>query len=262
MTQPTLSLRDELSSALDWWREAGVDTVFTDDATVWLREPGEEEAAVEVDPPAESPSLLTREPAKASEVAANAAAAPIDFFAQGKPETLEEFREFWLTAPDLDPIGLTGRVPPRGAQSADLMVLVVDPEQRDTDALLSGPQGRLLKSILDATGVSTDRAYVASALPRHTPMADSAALAGRGLGAVLHHHISLVAPKQLIAFGSGLAPFFDAYLNQTTTDSRQVQGLAPLPAPFMCEGLDGLISMPSLKARFWRRWMEWTATKD
>ena len=37
-------LAEDYAAALDWWREAGVDCEFTDEPTVWLREP-EAEAA-------------------------------------------------------------------------------------------------------------------------------------------------------------------------------------------------------------------------
>ncbi|MEM9017931.1 MAG: ABC transporter substrate-binding protein, partial [Verrucomicrobiota bacterium] len=63
-------------------------------------------------------------------------------------------------------------VPPRGSARPDLMVLVIDPEQNDRELLLSGEKGKLLQRMLAAMGMNEDRVYIASALPRHTPMAD------------------------------------------------------------------------------------------
>ena len=77
----------------------------------------------------------------------------VDFFAEGKPQTLQEFEQFWLSAPGLDVIGPKRRVSPRGMHKAELMVLVVDPEEGDTQKLLSGPQGALLDRIFAAMGV-------------------------------------------------------------------------------------------------------------
>ncbi|MEO0690403.1 MAG: uracil-DNA glycosylase family protein [Pseudomonadota bacterium] len=256
------SLRDELSSAFDWWREAGVDYTFTDDATAWLREPGEPRDKEAPQPADERLSSSKREAPEVAERRKPTEPARIDFFAGNPPQSLEEFREFWLSSPGLDTIGPRGRVAPRGSAQPEIMVLVVDPEPSDSDILLSGPQGRLLDRILAAMGFSEKQTYLASALPRHTPMADTHSLAASGLDAVLHHHIALVAPKRLIAFGAGLAPFLGPDLETGVRDSQQVKPSVRLPDALTCEGLDSLMNMPRLKARFWRRWIEWTATHD
>ena len=43
---------------------------------------------------------------------------------------------------------------------------------------------------------------VASALPRHAPHPDWAALARDGLGDVLAHHVTLAAPQRLLVLGA------------------------------------------------------------
>jgi DNA polymerase len=137
------------------------------------------------------------------------------------------------------------------------MVLVPQPEAEDREALLSGPQGRLLANILAAMGLDESAVYIAAALPSHTPMADLPALAASGMDAVTLHHIALVAPQRLLAFGTGLAPMLGAGpeqgLREINHNGRKV------PAS-LSETLDALMDMPRLKARFWRRWMEWSAT--
>ena len=180
---------------------------FTDDATSWLQDRDahahQDEDEAETSPP-QSPLLERKAQAKAPPVSQSAR---VDFFAESKPQTIEEFREFWLTATGLDAIGPRGRVPPRGIVGADVMVLVVAPEANDSEPLLSGPQGRFLERILKAIGSAPDRVYFGSALPRHTPMADTTAMAAGGLDSVLHHHITLAKPRQVLAFGAKLTPF-------------------------------------------------------
>jgi DNA polymerase len=139
------------------------------------------------------------------------------------------------------------------------MVLVIDPEEGDRERLLSGPQGRLLARILAAMRLADEAVYVASALPRHTPMADTAALAAGGMDSVTLHHIALVQPKRLVAFGANILPLLGHELTKDIVHLREINqnwGSIPLLAN---EGLDSLMSMPRLKARFWRRWIEWSA---
>lgn len=257
----TPSIKDELAAAMEWWREAGVDMDFTDDVTSWLHsgDPAVEGAGSEAAPaPSQSP-LLESKPAQPA--ASQNDTPKLDFFASGKPETLGAFREFWMTAPELDAIGPRGRVPPRGEAGADLMVLVVDPEESDRETLLSGPLGRLLDRILSAANTQPEKVYVASALPRHTPMADTAGLAAGGLDGVLLHHIALAAPRRILAFGAQLSPFIAENPAGTQTSLRRLNYDRALPPTLLGEGLDALMETPPLKARFWRRWMEWSAEK-
>ncbi|MEM6585290.1 MAG: uracil-DNA glycosylase family protein [Pseudomonadota bacterium] len=256
---PAPDVKDELAAAMAWWREAGVDMDFTDDATSWLQDGDpqahEREDEAETSPP-QSPLLERKAPAQAPPVSQSPR---VDFFADSKPQTIEEFREFWLTATELDPIGPKGRVPPRGSAGADLMVLVVDPEPNDSETLLSGPQGRFLERILKAIGTAPEQVYFASALPRHTPMADTAAMAGGGLDSVLHHHIALAKPRQVLAFGAKLTPFIAQDAAAAETSLHKINYNSALPPLFAGEGLDSLIETPPLKARFWRRWMDWSS---
>ena len=249
----TTALGQELAAALEWWMDAGVDCVFQDDATAWLK--AEKETHLSPPPPAPTKNTATG-PLRTE--AGQAAPERVDFFASGKPRSLEEFREFWMTTTELHPTGLRGRVAPRGPSHADVMVLVVEPEEGDKDQLLSGPQGVLLGAILRAAQVDPARVYLASALPRHTPLADTHALAAGGLDAVLHHHIALVQPKRLIGFGTGLAAFLGQNGNRPGVNSAQINQAPVIENALLSEGLDTLSDMPRLKARFWRRWIEWS----
>lgn len=259
LTRPVQGpIADELAAAMEWWRAAGVDCDFTDDATAWFQtEDTKSESDQETAPDRSSSSSRSAARASANEPA-KIDSPRADLLGSSPPGDLQAFHEFWMSAPQLDAIGTRGRVPPRGAAGADLMVLVVDPEETDTQSLLSGRQGRLLDSMLAAMGISADSIYLASALPRHTPMADTTAIATSGMDAVLRHHIALASPKRLVAFGAGLAAFLAQDVSNSETSLREINYTAPLPSVLMSEGLDSVMDMPRLKARFWRRWMEWS----
>lgn len=256
-TQPT-SFKDELASALDWWRGAGVDCEFTDDATAWLgreaeKAGGKERDTVDVSrsPPKSAHKPLDQpQPQKVERV---------DLLGPNPPETLEAFHTFWMEAPGLDAIGPRGRVSPRGAQNAKLMVLVTEPEEGDRTRLLDGLQGELLNAILRAMGVDENAVYIASALPRHTPMADTPVIAANGMDAVTLHHIKLAAPKAVLAMGANISPLIGAGSPKEAQSLREIN-LTPSPTPVLiADGLDSLLAMPRRKARFWRRWIEWSA---
>ncbi|WFL77205.1 hypothetical protein P7228_14615 [Altererythrobacter arenosus] len=239
----------DIAAAFDWWRDAGVDLDFSDDATDWLAAAAPAEAAPE-------PAVAVR---KSAPEQAAAPAEKIALLGPQPPTTLEAFREFWLTAPGLDAIGPRGRIAPWGAASPDLMFLVTDPEEQDSDKLLSGPQGRLLSRIIAAMGFEEDAVYLASALPRHTPMADGATLAQSGLGEVLLHHVGLVAPRRIVAFGANLPPLLGHNAAQGPHSLREINHDGRSIPILVAEGLESMMAMPRLKARFWHRWLDWTA---
>ena len=247
---------------MDWWRLAGVDSDFTDDATDWL---GEAEAASGAGTAAEAGEAAKTEARTGNPQRNEKREAPqpkvverVDLLGANPPKTLEEFREWWLTAPGLDSIGPRGRVAPRGPQNAELMVLVIDPEQSDRDTLLSGPQGKLLGRIIAAMGLSPDAVYFASALPRHTPMADTAAIAASGMDEITQFHVNLVSPQRVLALGAGIPPLLGHGLTNDLSLLREINQTSRSIPLFVSEGLDAMMAMPRLKARFWRRWIEWS----
>ncbi|MFO6447467.1 hypothetical protein ACLBKU_10020 [Erythrobacter sp. NE805] len=264
MSRLDLTLAREFEAALAWWQAAGVDCDFNDDATAWLAEApldapmgqpqprsGQAQTAPRPGEPqprrAATPSALQAEPA---------AAPRPNLLGDSPPADLAAFRRFWMEAPGLAPATGFPRVPPRGDAGAALMVLVPQPEAEDAERLLSGPQGRLLGAILAAMGLGEGEVYIAAALPCHTPMADLAALAAGGLDAVTAHHVSLARPQRLVAFGTGLASLLgtpDDALREINQSMRNTPVLVG-------ETLDAMMHMAPLKARFWRRWMEWSPT--
>ncbi len=238
------SLTRSIAGALDWWREAGVDSDFADAPRAWLAEPE----------PVAEPSK------RAPAAAPDPPPLRIGDAAAAWPRDLAGFAAWWLTEPSLDGGRVEDRVPPRGPAGAPMMVLVAHPEAEDRERLLSGPQGKLLEAMLAAMGIASDTAYLASVLPRHTPHADWVALAGAGLGDVLAHHIALARPERLIAFGTSILPLLGHDPAKNTPSSLRFnhdgQSMPLLPAM----ELGVLAGSPRRKASFWQRWLEWTGT--
>jgi uracil-DNA glycosylase len=255
MTTPTPPSTREMRASIDWWRSAGVDCDFADEAKSWLRE-DEPEIKAGSDVGGPTKPVATAEPQQSPATAPKIE--PIDLLGDSPPQSLEQFRQFWLEAPGLDAIGPRGRIAPRGAAGAELMVMLVDPEETDRETVMSGMQGRFLARILSAMGLNDDAVYIASALPRHTPMADTLAIARSGMDRVALHHIGLVAPKRIITFGSGILPLIGHNPAQEISSLREINH-GSIRVPLLAsEGLDSLMSMPRLKAKFWRRWIGWS----
>ncbi len=235
---------------LDWWREAGVDAEFSDEPHGWLADPAKAGEPERPARPVEKPK-----PAPPPEPKIGG---PRD----GWPQDLGAFHQWWLAEPSLDEGGLAPRVAPVGEAGADLMILVAMPEEADRDALLSGPHGKLIDGFLNAAGISADKVYRASALPRHTPLADWEQIERQGMGAVLAHHVALVQPKRVIAFGRNILPLCGHDPAQGTQKLRSInhEGVR-VPALFEA-GLERLLGNWQLRARFWQRWLEWTDTEE
>ncbi|UVI39001.1 hypothetical protein [Qipengyuania spongiae] len=246
MNQHT-TLLDGYKAALDWWREAGVDMDFADEPADWLRA-AEPEAVAET-PPAPPPRPREKNALERA-LADTQIAQPIGGERTNWPKTLSEFREFWLHEPSLDDGRMGERVVPRGTAGARVMMLVGQPDDSDRELLLSGEQGRVAEAFARAAGLSENEIYIASALPRPTPLPDWEALAARGLADVLHLHIRLAEPQRLLVFGRGLAPLLGK-----ATEEGNVNGCPVMVAP----SLENIDRSPSRKKRFWNNWLEWTS---
>ena len=235
------TLASDYAAALDWWREAGVDYDYADAPTAWLREPQVDAAPDPAPPPRTIPRPSTApalDRALARQPGARIGADPARW-----PTDLAAFRTLWLTEPSLDPGSLADRVAPVGEAGAALMLLVGQPDEDDREALLTGAQGALVVRILRAMDVAETDTYIASALPRVTPLPDWDDLAARGLADLTRHHIALAKPARLITFGKG------------PTMLAQACGAAMLEAP----QLETLARSAASKRRFWAAWLEFSA---
>ncbi|MFM7348382.1 MAG: hypothetical protein ACKO01_02710 [Erythrobacter sp.] len=271
MSRLDLTLAREFEAALAWWQAAGVDCDFTDDATAWLADAplapsaGAGGAALpdgdrRSPAPGENPQpSRQRRPAPPAATPEPAAPARPDLLGDSPPADLAAFHNWWMETPGLSTSAGFARVPPRGPAGAKLMVLVPEPEAGDGERLLSGPQGRLLSAILAAMGIAEDEAYIAAALPCHTPMADLPMLARGGWDAVTACHVRLARPQRLVAFGTGLSALLAGGLEPAGGHAlREINQTGCKTPVIVSETLDAMINMPRLKGRFWRRWMEWS----
>lgn len=158
------------SSALEWWEEAGVDTIVGEEPRDWLS-------------------------AKPS-----AAAAPVPPAAATLPATLEAFRQWLLTA-DAFPAG--PRVGPAGDPASGLMMLIDMPAQDDAQGgfLLSGALGEMFDRMLGRIERNRESIYLASVLPVRTPNGRLPATEIARIAGIARHHIGLAAPRALLLFG-------------------------------------------------------------
>jgi uracil-DNA glycosylase family 4 len=172
--------RAEAASALNWWRDAGVDVLVEDDPRDWTARPAptaQPDAPIRVVPAGPEPE------------------APL-------PATIEAFLDwrYGSGAPEAamgEPI-----VAAEGATDAPLMVITDLPEfDGGAPALLDGAAGRLFDRILAAIGQSRASIYL-------VPLCAARPITGQvprdledRLSAVLRHHVSLVAPPRLLLLG-------------------------------------------------------------
>jgi DNA polymerase len=172
--------RTAAASALDWWRDAGVDASIDEAPRDWLA-------------PVEAPKPVRR----AQAVTEAAAAAPL-------PNTLAAF-EAWRVGSDAPEAGWPGEpIAAQGSAASDIMVLIDLPEREDAESgmLMSGPAGRLFDRMLAAIGRDRASIYL-------VPVCGSRPVAGRiapeieeRLNEVARHHVKLAAPKRLLLLGN------------------------------------------------------------
>ena len=242
-----------LESALGWWREAGVDLAFVDAPQDWLaaQPPSPEQKAAARKAEAKPPS-----PPPGRNAAPAAETAPIAADRANWPAKLEEFAPWWLSEPTLAPRGLP-RAAPSGPANPALRVLVPMPAEDDGETLLSGKTGTLLDAMIAAFGIDPAQVYRASALPARIALPDWAGLAGAGLGAVLAHHVALVAPKRLLVFGRTDISALMGHSSAHSTANLRVfnHDSASVPAGFEYD-LETLLAKPGWKAGVWQRWLD------
>lgn len=241
----------EIAALTEWWHEAGVDTCFDDDPTVWLTE---EKVTEKGSRPAVRPTQAP-EPAKPE---------PLAKLAGGEtnwPTELAAFQEWFSSQLANDVSGRTG-VTPVGSAGARLMVIVPEPEMADTDRLLSGDNGRYLQSILAASGITPDEVYFASALPAAMPHPDWQDLQQRGLGDILKLHIKLAAPKRIIVLGSSVLPLIGNIPAQGPAEIQKYQQDSNSMPLFAAWQIERLRQRSAARKRFWKTWLDWIASDD
>lgn len=251
--RPPPSLADQLAAAFDWWREAGVDCDFAEDATDWLAPPVDPAA-----PPAQA-SAAAPAPAPAKPLAPRAEPLPkIDADRSAWPKELAAFRDWWLASDTLDQGGAFPRVAPSGPAEAALMIVVNQPEESDRERLLSGAEGALLDGFLRAAGTARDAVYLASLLPRHDPAPDWDAIRAAGFGELLAHHIGLAAPQRIVFLGRNIPPLLGHDMAQRPAILREFNHEGRSIPAMGAGGLADMLRSAKRRERFWRCWVDWT----
>ncbi|MEG3165778.1 uracil-DNA glycosylase [Sphingomonas sp. PB2P19] len=168
------------ASTLEWWHDAGVDTLVDDLPRDWLAPPAPLPAAA-------NPAAVAALPAAAS---------------SEMPALLADFLN-WRTGPAMPESSWGGvSFAATGPATADLMVLVDCPERDDGETLLSGPAGRLFDRMLAAIGLTRDAVHLASVCAKRPTAGRVQQDVEAQLAAIAQHHVGLVAPKRLLVLGN------------------------------------------------------------
>ncbi|MGB7374468.1 hypothetical protein [Pontixanthobacter sp.] len=257
---PEHTLAEEFAAAVAWWKEAGVDHDFADDATDWLAD-----TPVPADSASAAPSTYGSTSATPLAPVRPLAQRPVKSPPQkiggntdSWPSDLAAFQQWWLSDPSIDDGGAFPVVGPTGNAGCSLMVIVADPEESDTATLLSGRHGQLLTGMMRAAGTADDAVYTASVLRRHTPMPDWAALSAAGIGDVLLHHVRLAAPKRIVTFGRNIPPLLGNDTAQGTAILQNVNHDGESIPAMGAGSLAELLRSAGRRQKFWQRWLEWT----
>jgi len=227
--EPVQDWQKIAASALEWWRDAGVDMLVEDEARDWL---------ARTPPPAQ---LAEAPPAVAEPVV------------EVLPDTLEGFVAWRLgdTAPEAG--WMTPRLAPTGPADAEWVLVTDVPEVEDSNLLLSGPAGRLLDKMLAAIGQSRESVYL-------LPLAWARPVTGRiapddeaRLLELARHHLTLLGPKRLFLLGQSasrvLAETSGESLTNPIRDVNHFGGTTRAVASFHPRFL---LERPAAKSEAWK----------
>lgn len=219
--------RAAAASALDWWQEAGVDTLIDEEPRRWL-------AAVTS---AQAPAATSGEPTPPA-----------------LPASLKEFEAWRISAAAPDSIWGTP-IAPQGAADSGLMVLLDMPEREDAASgqLLSGAAGRLFDRMLAAIGRDRQSIYLAAVTLARPVTGRIAPDMADALAELARHHIALVRPKRLLVMGDAAnrallgtnAAASGAFFHVVNHDGGQTEAIATFHPRF-------LLDNPGQKVRAWR----------
>jgi uracil-DNA glycosylase len=176
MLNPSSPVQHEIvRSALDWWIDAGVDTLVDETPVPWL----------------------ARGKAK---IAAQPAAAPV----QKTAATLHELTAQLAIHSALDAFSSPAqRIVASGNHQADLMVMIDMPETDDaaTGTLISGEAGALFEKMLAAIALDRAQCYIAAYCPARLPGGSIPGELIDPLSDFARRHVALAAPKKLWIMG-------------------------------------------------------------
>lgn len=222
-----------LASALEWWRDAGVDMLAEDTPRDWLARAAE---------PA---------PARA---AVPAPAAPIEI---PLPDTLDAFVAWRMGEDAPEAAWHTPRIAPTGPADAPLVVLTDMPEAEDRETLLSGPAGALFDAMLAAVGLDRSRVYLASIATARSPIGRIPPEDAPRLIELMRHQLGILSPKSLLLLGQAASRAVpetsDGIAGHSIDDvnhfGRQCRVVATFPPRFLLE-------RPVAKSEAWKHLLQ------
>ena len=170
------------ASVLEWWRDAGVDTLADEAPRDWTA----------------APAPVVRETKR------HAVAEPSAPVAAPLPTAIDAYVA-WRTGPEAPEAGWSGSpIFASGDPQSDIMIVTDVPDRDDTEsgAVLSGAAGRLFDRMLAAIGRDRSSVYI-------VPMCTIRPVAGRiapeieqRLSQLIRHHVAIVEPKRLFVLGN------------------------------------------------------------
>jgi len=167
----------DVTSALGWWLQAGVDVAVTENPRNWLKAP------VSPPPNVRQPSALAVSQAL---------------------ETLHLFRDWLSNAPTL-PLASAGtaRILPQGQESAPVMLVAEMPAREDAaeGRPIGGEAWELMAKMLAAAGLPAEEAYTATLSCFHAPGAKMRAEELAECAGIARQHVTLAKPKRLLLLG-------------------------------------------------------------
>jgi uracil-DNA glycosylase family 4 len=170
------------ASALQWWADAGVDTLIDEEPRDWLRPK-----------PKAEPAPASPAPAAAQAESEEALPGQLDLF------------QAYLRDTDRLPYATPAapRICPSGDPAAGLMIVTDMPSGEDcsTGTLLSGETGRLFDRMLAAIGRDRDSIYLAALSCLRSPTGSFTSETAKQCATLARHQIGLVAPKAVLLFG-------------------------------------------------------------
>ena len=228
------------ASALDWWRDAGVDVLVDDLPRDWFAAPAA---------PATAPAAVA--------IASVSTLPPMARTAL--PATLAALIE-WRMGAEAPEAGWSGiSIAASGPVDAAVMVLVDCPDREDGPAatMLSGTPGRLFDKMLAAIGLSRDTVHLAAVCARRPAAGRVDPAVEARLADIALHHVRLVAPKRLLLLGNAASRAIlgtDAAsargrlrgLNHDDPEKNQKIGVVASFHPRF------LLEKPALKAEAWK----------
>jgi uracil-DNA glycosylase family 4 len=172
-----ITTSDYVSSAMQWWRDVGVDVMVDEEPRRWLA---------------------------ASVASPGRRIVPVAPQVQ-KPNSLSSLVDWLMTSDDLPEIGPTKRrVAPAGDPTCGLMVLTDVPEAADIESgmLFSGQHAALFDNMLTALGRDRQSIYLASLSSGRPPSGRLSSAALESLSTAAREHVRFAAPKRLWILGS------------------------------------------------------------